>query len=345
MRIKSLYALNFRKFRSIELSFGERNLIFGNNGSGKTTILEALYMLCWGKSFRALRDSEVIRWEENSSYLEGEIEGEEILNIKVSISPSSKKLQINGKNATRAKLIGKVPVFFLSPDELSMLDGPPKLRRDFLNRVLSQLDEAYLSNYRLYLRLLREKNAALSKGERAFKVIDFLNEKLLTTSFYIWESRKRLLNQLSDDEIKIVYKPSGLKIEVDFDSFKKFLSSFKDKEIKRGFALFGPHLDEFEILKKEGFSYRKFGSRGERKWLIWRLFNKIIDIFKSQRKSPIFLVDEILSELDQAKVEALRKDIESLEIQLFITALSKDFIGDSFSLFEVENGEVRKYNR
>lgn len=345
MRINSLYALNFRKFRSIELQFGEKNLIFGGNGSGKTTILEALYMLCWGKSFRATRDSEVVRWSESSSYLEGEAEGEEILNIKLSISSSGKRIQVNGKNITRASLIGKVPVFFLSPDELSMLDGPPKLRRDFLNRVLAQLDEVYFSNYRTYLRLLREKNAALSKGEKALKVLDLLNERLLRSSLYIWESRKRFLDRICDEDIKIVYKPSGLKIDVDVDSLRGLLNSLKDKEIKRGFALFGPHLDEFEVLKKEGFSYRKFGSRGERKWLIWKLFNKVIAIFKSQNKAPVFLVDEILSELDQTKVEALRKDMESLEVQLFVTALSKDFIGDGFSLFWVENGEVRKYNR
>ncbi|MCS7232936.1 MAG: DNA replication and repair protein RecF [Synergistetes bacterium] len=345
MKIKALNAVNFRRFKTIELEFGERNLIFGPNGSGKTTILEALYMLCWGRSFRTSRDSEVIRWGERSSFLEGDFDGEEIFNVKLSISSSAKKLQVNGKNIARLKLIGEIPVFFLSPDELSMLDGPPKLRRDFLNRVLSQLEEGYLSNYRIYLKILKEKNAALSKGERISKVLDFLNERLLKVSLHIWESRKRLLDRLSDDEISIVYKPSGLRLELDYEALKKAFSSLREKEIKRGFALFGPHLDEFEIFKKEGFSYRRFSSRGEKKWLMWKLFNKVIALFKSSRRLPIFLVDEIISELDQSKISALREDISSLDVQIFVTTLSKDLIGDDFELFEVENGEVRKYNR
>ncbi|KUK14555.1 MAG: DNA replication and repair protein RecF [bacterium 42_11] len=345
MRIRFLEANNFRRFKDVEISFGEKNAFFGPNASGKTSILEAIYMLCWGKSFRTLRDSETIRWGENSGYIRGEFEGEDFLNIRVSLLPSSKRIQINGKNATRMSLIGKIPVFFLSPEELSMLDGPPKMRRDFLNKVLSQLDKDYLSNYRLYLKLLREKNAALSKGGRAIRVVEIINERLLKVSLYIWESRRKLLSYLSDDEMKIVYKPSGMRIEIALDSVKKALHGLVDKEIKRGYALFGPHLDDFDVLREGGFSYRRFASRGERKWVIWRIFSKIIGLFEKRERLPIFLVDEILSELDGVKANAVMEEMSAIRAQVFFTTLNKEHVRGDFRAFEVKDGEIRGYNR
>jgi len=344
MKIKFLSAINFRKFKDIELEFEEKNALFGPNGSGKTSLLEAIYTLAWGKSFRALRDSESIRWGERSANLSGEFEGEDILNVRVLISNSSKKIYLNGKPSTRASLIGKIPVLFISPDELAMLDGPPKVRRDFLNKVLSQLDEEYLSYYRKYLKLLKEKNSALSKGEKNAKLLEILNERLLKLSLPLWEKRRNLLERLSDEELKIVYKPSGMKLELESDSISRCLYSLLDKEMKRGYAMFGPHLDEFDVVKKEGFSYRRFGSRGERKSVIWRLFNKIIGIFEEREKFPIFLIDEILSELDQYHIEAVMRDIGSLKVQVFLTTLNRDQIKGDFRFFEVSDGEVRKYN-
>ncbi len=342
MKIDKLNIVNFRRFKSLDLSFDDRNLIVGINGSGKTTLLEAIYMLCWGKSFRTTKDNEVIRWEERSALLEGEFSGEDIYSLRLLLSSSGKRITLNGKAIARANLIGKIPVLFVSPEELSLLSGPPKVRRDFLNKLLSQLDNEYLTKYRLYLKLIKEKNSALSRGEKIGKILDFINERLFNVSFYIWKKREEVLNLLGGEEIKIVYKPSGLNVDLDRDALKRVMISLKDKEISRGFASFGPHLDEFDILRREGFSFRKFSSRGESKLIIWRFFMRALSLFKE--KKPILLIDELFAELDSSKRSMVQEDLNGLRSQIFITALTPYVELKDFSLFEVRDGEVRRYN-
>lgn len=342
MRIRTLRLTNFRKLGWVEIELGAKNVIFGSNGAGKTTILEAVYLLSWGKSFRAVKDSEAIKWGERVSSLEGSFENEEYYNIRITLLSSGKKIYLNGKMTSRSNLIGKVPVLFISPDAVSMLTGAPALRRNFLDRILSQLESEYLLKYRIYHKLIKEKNAILSRGGHLDQALDLINHRILKVSLYIWQKRKELIDFLSDEEIRILYKPSGLNIDLDKDKLEKTLLSFKGKEAMRGFSLFGPHLDEFDILKREGVSFRKFGSRGESKWAIWKLFTKALSLFKDRK--PILLVDEIFSELDSHNRSEIERSLKLLDVQVLVTALYPYEGLKDFCLFEVRDGEVRRYN-
>ncbi len=342
MKLNGLFLHNFRVFQSLEVNLFEKTFLFGSNGAGKTTILEAIYMLCWGKSFRASRDSEVIRQGETLSQIEGEFKGEEFYNVKLALAQRGKKIVLNGKHISRAELIGKIPVLLLSPEELSMIDGPPKIRRSFLDRILSQMDSEYLLKYRSYLRLLKEKNAILSKSKGYTKLLELIDERMLKLAFYIWEKRKKFLDSLEDTEIYIKFKPSGLNLSVDFDLMRRTLYSYRDKEIVRGFSLFGPHLDEFEIMRN-GISLKKYGSRGERKWVMWRIYLKALRALAGSGIVPIFLIDELLAELDSIRKKEIWKDLSRLDCQVIMTSLFPER-NDEFIMFEVKNGTLKRYN-
>lgn len=342
MKLDELYLFNFRAFRSIELKLSKKTLFFGPNGAGKTTLLEAIYMLCWGRSFRTSRDIETIKWGESSSHIEGKFKEEEFYSVKLSLTYKGKKIVLNGKHISRAELIGKIPVLFLSPEELSMIDGPPKLRRAFIDRVLSQVDDGYLIKYRSYFRLLKEKNSILSKSKSYTKLLEIIDERMLSLAIYIWERRRKFLDLLKDEEIQIKFKPSGLDIELEHDLLKEIMHSRRKDEIRRGFSLFGPHLDEFEIMKN-GVSLRRYGSRGEKKWVAWKIYLKTLDAFIKTGTTPIFLIDEILAELDPLRRQNVWKELSKLSCQVFMTTLSPQE-GEGFIALEVKNGEIRKYN-
>lgn len=348
--LKSLEVKNFKNLNySIDLSEGV-NIVFAQNGSGKTNTLEAVYILANGGSFHSYPEKHLINFKENVEFMKikGALHEDE---VEVVISPKGesveKKLKVNGVNKSSANFTKLFDVIFFSPNTVDLVSGAPDLRRKDLDDFLSKIDYKYRANQNTYKKVVRNRNKLLGKLKAGFgslEELDFWNEKMIQTGKYILEKRIELVDRIEKD-VRFLSKEL---FDVQFDNFeltyqtkvsldnpeeslRNLMIENLDTEIFAASSLYGPHRDDIKF-KIDNMDLKIIGSRGQQRLaaLIYKI--ALWNIIKSDKaKQPTILLDDIMSELDshhRSRIEDLIN--QNYFSQVIITSCDENDFGKMF---------------
>jgi len=309
MILSRLTLQQFRSYtkRTIEFSPG-LSLIVGDNTVGKTNILEAIYTLATGKSFRADMDREMIRWDEEVGRIIGV--GDDT-KLEVVLTPGVvggehaplKKYLVNGVSRRMIDFIGNLRAVLFWPEQLELVTDSPSIRRRYLDSVLVQVDREYRRNLQSYERGLRQRNRLLdfiNEGTASKSQLLFWNQLLIKTGSYITDIRTKFINFINNDLVSI----NSYQLAYDKSVISEArLVQYAEEEIAAKATLVGPHRDDITFYKqgkKELLDLSKYGSRGEQRLaILWLKLAEVAYIEKTTGERPILLLDDIFSELDE----------------------------------------------
>lgn len=347
MRISKLIINNLRSHLHSEFNFGEKvNLIHGLNGSGKTTILEAISISALSKSFLPTSDQDLINYNNKfySIICEAKTDYNTNYNCKILYEIGSRKKISNTEkdNALPKDLVGLIPLVILSPDYKNITFGSPADRRSFVDKVISQASSVYLNNLIKLKKILKQRNSLLGKIRKEEitdkSLLDPWTEQLIEVSISITLKRQRFISDILDD-YKNYYKiisESAESVNLDYEAYGiqdtadnsdelriQFENLYKEKsnlEFLRGTTCFGPQKDDIKFIIEKGIA-RENASQGQHKSILIAL--KLAEfeyLIEKCNEKPIILLDDIFSELDQKRAERVLQIIKDNEIQSFITS-------------------------
>ncbi len=367
MYLKNIKVKGFRNITDANLSFNKNvNVIVGENAQGKTNLLESIFLLSGNRSFRGVREKEMIKETENSFYIEGNFEKPENQVKYATLLENGKLIKKVIKNDKAYKssrvLIGHFPMTAFSPDDLLLIKGSPSLRRDFLDSILCSLFPSYLSNINHYEKLVMHKNKLL-KEEADKKMVEVYSMQMAKYGISITLSRLELIEKIkpflknffsemanSRDSIEIFYECSSFEIsDIDKKSTNELCEDYlnkmllnEEKERLSKQCLYGPHRDEIKIFINDKEA-KSFASQGQIRSAVISLILAKTELIKNiLNKSPIVILDDVMSELDSTRQKFILDKIK--DFQVFISCCQKDIFENSQnkSVFEVKNGEILK---
>lgn len=359
MKINSISIENYRNIESLNLEFDDVNIIYGENAQGKTNLIEAIYLFTGSKSFRGVKDKELVKFGSNFSRLKIDFENENRKQNAQIVIDKKRTATLNGiKKKSAAALGEELKAVIFSPVHLSMVKDGPAERRKFIDNALCQLKYNYRS-------VLKEYNRALAQRNMLLK--DISKNSSLTDMLYIWD------NNLAKSGAKIIFQRNkyveallpyakevfdGLsKGKENMDLILKGPFDYKDlsvKEIEKQLLLTfentrstdfmnrittaGPHRDDMEILINAK-SARTFGSQGQQRSCVLALKLAEASLLKDMTENePLALLDDVMSELDLSRQDYILNHIKNW--QVFITCCDADTVLrlKKGKTFHMENG-------
>lgn len=328
MELRRFKLQNFRSYSKKEFSFSSgTTLVAGPNTSGKTNLLEAIYLLSTGKSFRAGVEREMITYQKEIARVKGRVsQNKEFNDLEIILTSGQtrsdqrpkKRYLINGVGKRRMDFIGQMRSVLFRPEDLEIIIDSPSVRRNYLDEVLEQVDREYRRANLSYQKGLRQRNKLLEqirdKG-KPHSVLFFWDKLLLENGALITQKREELIT-LINQKFK---KGDGLKIGYERSLISpQRLAKYAREEVAAAMTLVGPHRDDLTFYLGER-DLRSYGSRGEQRMAVFNL--KLAELeFVSEKtdQRPILLLDDIFSELDQAHRREVLKIIP--QQQTIITA-------------------------
>lgn len=353
MQVNSINLINFRNYENLQLDFSQNlNMIIGQNGQGKTNIVEAIHFLSFAKSFRTSKDKEVINFCYDTSYIKAITKNQNgKSNIDIKLSKDSKKaVNIDSSPISKiSDLMGIVNVVIFSPEDTKIVSDSPSYRRAFMDKEISQIRPVYYNLLLDYNKTLNNKNTLLKSPKIDSIMLDIYDEQLSDIMEKIISYRINFIQKISviaknthsqissQKENLIVEYKSNLKSNTKENIFIELKNSRQD-DIRLSTSTKGIHKDDI-MLKIQDTDIRKFGSQGQKKTATIALKLSEIDlIYEMKNEYPIVILDDIFSELDITRRKML---IEKLyNIQTFITTTEKIDIDKEIKYFEVKDKKV-----
>ena len=354
MAISQLSLTDFRNLRSTTLGFNPCiNLISGDNGSGKTSLLEAIYVLCQAHSFRTHQLIQCINHDKSGFLLFGRFD-----NHKAGLAKDNKKLEIhvNGDHIRRrSDLVRKSPINIVNADSFVLIDGAPQKRRAFLDWCMFHVEPAYAENWALFQHALRQRNRLL-KSRQDLKLLDYWDHHLIEPSTHLSVMRRQYCKQLQDivegDLCEIL---SGISLKLEYqqgwseklclaDTFKRN----RERDIRSGFTNAGIHRDDVRFMSA-GKNASEVLSRGQSKRLCLALLLASLKLVgKSRQNRIILLIDDLHSELDAKAQKLVYQQFSEMDLQMFISNIDSE-VPDAvrakeFKMFHVEHGIIKPRN-
>lgn len=369
MYIEKLLLKNYRNINRTYLDLNPNlNIFIGNNGQGKTNLLEAVYLLATTESHRTNRDSELIQWDKENTLVQLKLIKEDYdLTISYKIEGRDKKIKINKNPLEKnSDLVGNLNVILFSPEDLKIVKGSPSNRRNFLDLEISQVNPYYYHLLKEYNHILKQRNNLLKeiqkkRNDEKINMLEIWDEQLVEIGSKIISKRLAVIDKLKilarlaqrqitngSENLSISYETSlngNLENNKIKDIFKNNLIQKRKKEIKRGYTLFGPHRADLK-LEINDIDVRRYGSQGQQRTVALALKLAELEFMKSETgEYPVLLLDDVFSELDKKRRNTLLETITE-KIQTFITStdlndISK-FSPDKEQVFTVKEGKIEK---
>ena len=341
MKIQHLKLINFRNYEKLELDFSDRfNIIYGQNGAGKTNLIESIFVLGLTKSFRGSVDKVLIMNNKDVCKVEGRVQDKYVNEYKIIIKNDGKKVKINSTKVEKlSDYISKINIVLFNPDDLRFIKDAPSFRRKLINLEISQINNIYLKNLNMYEKLLKQRNMYLKtvniNANSSLEYLDVLTNKLVDIGEKIHNSRKKYISLINKKIKDYYYEICGIEdLDVeyvsDFNNFDKdkMLKKYKDylnKDIILGKTSIGIHHDDFRF-KMNKQNIKDYGSEGQQKNAIIAYKLCELDIFYEIKEDyPILILDDLFSELDKEKIKNILNLIND-DIQTFITTTEIDNI-------------------
>jgi DNA replication and repair protein RecF len=343
LRLLRIALSNVRNYGHLELEPSPGlNMFVGPNAQGKSNLLEAIALLTTGKSFRTNREIDVVREGESIATLAARAEaaaGEVQLSCTITVqSRTTRKMYgVNGHHVRYASYLGRVRMVCFTPENLSIINGPPQVRRALMNTALSQESPAYYSALASYLRALQQKTALLRESIIDSTLIGIYDERLITSGTQLIIARRHFIASLAQraasvyhklaerdgEELAIAYAPnipSSDMPESDIaGAFAERLRAAESSERARRSCLVGPHRDELSV-KLDGRAITSYGSQGQRRSAVLSLKVAEYGVLRERSgEAPLLLLDDVLSELDATRRERFLDQLGNVE-QAFVTA-------------------------
>jgi DNA replication and repair protein RecF len=349
--LDSITIRDLRGYAALDASFGPGpHLIAGPNAAGKTSLLEAIVLLAWGRSHRTSADGEIVRWGADLARVEGRAGSETIEVALVRSGPdpglaaktgsgARKRIRVNGVPRRASGLVGLLRAVLFAPEEMLLVVGSPGLRRAAIDQLAAQRSSAYLRDLATYGRTLQQRNSllrAIREEEADRGELRFWDGTLLDAGGAIVEARLRLLDDLSGPlarahaeiapeeaaasrlAIRYATNAPALPGESPRDALARRLVETADKEVWNGSTLVGPHRDDV-VFELDGRDLSGFASRGQQRTAILALKLAELDLLTDQDgRPPLLLLDDVFSELDPERRSHLVRRIAELP-QAFVT--------------------------
>jgi DNA replication and repair protein RecF len=363
MLLESLEVHNFRNL-SGKVSWGAGlNIIYGDNGQGKTNWLEAIYTLATTKSFRTQRLQEAVRFGEDLAVVRGRVERSREVHrdLQINLQGNTKSISINGKREAVARYLGQLHTVAFNADELNIVRGVPDARRKFLDRGVVSLHPAYVQTLADYNRVIKQKNRILqdaSESEMGTAQIGAIiapwNEQLVSLGADIHRARTDYVERLRDvlerrlferEDVTIRYV-SSLEGKGDLSDYEALIAGRLEvrlqAELAAGYSLIGPHRDDLEILF-DGRDIRAYGSSGQQRSALIILDLAAISVYHLWHSEyPLFLIDDVDAELDRKRISYLLEYLEG-RTQTFVTTSKEGLVGQFVAranLYQIKEGRV-----
>lgn len=374
MKIKSLKLLYFRNYLSTNIEVHPSlNVLVGNNANGKTNIIESIFCLALGKSYRTKSDSECIMFGETATAMSCVVsKNNKNLDIMLGINNKGKSAKIAGVKKTKlTDFVGELNVVLFSPEDLQIVKGSPALRREFINREFYQFSRIYHKYNLMYQHLLKQRNSYLKdmrknpKDEMALTYLETLTSQLAKVALYITKERvsfvqdiskltyKNMLNISNGQEtLKIRYKSSVLEAlnikDTDDEAFTEenltnviMRKSFDD--IMRGSTKIGPQHDDLEFYIND-LDAKMYASQGQQRSIVLSLKLAEINYLKEKTGTyPVLLLDDVLSELDKNRqlklLDAINENVQTFITTPSISDIKEDLLKKA-KVFKIENGNI-----
>lgn len=365
IRIELLTVRNFRNYESLDCRLHDQfNVITGNNGAGKTSILDAIFYLTNGKSYFSHRDQYLYRHNTDFLRLSARLySGDEGYKVDVSSSVTTKKtIKLEDKTMKSIiEYVGRFPSLMIAPNDINILLESATERRKLIDRTLSQVDSTYFSYLLGYNKLLKQRNAALKQmretGQKNTLLLESFNAKMLEPANYIYTQRKAYAEKVVldvNDFYKIISADAeqiGINYvsQLNEGSFDKLLKDSLYADMAAAKTLKGIHKDDIEI-NLNALPIKKYASQGQLKSAIIAVkLAQLEYVRKITQKIPILLLDDIFDKLDKHRVENFINLCNSkLKAQVFITDTDEnrveerlDNLGIEFSSFHIHEGTIK----
>ena len=361
MKLKKLVLKNFRNYANLAVEFSNTiNIIYGDNGSGKSNLIEGIYLLALTKSFRTNNDLNLIKENEGKASVNGEIITDEKCIYQIDIDNDGKKVYIDNDKINKiSDYVTKINIVLFNPLDTRFINDSPAFRRKVLNIEISQINKEYLNLLGDYNKILKNRNAYLKQlminGNSSLEYLNILTNKLIEYGIKIANIRNEYINELNNfitDIYRNIFEFGELKINYKSIFKNKNIDKLTDvyrrnyrKEVNYGKTLFGIHHDDFEIFL-DGHNIREYGSVGQQKnSIISFKLSEVLIIKKLTSDYPILILDDLFSELDDKKINNIIKMLNK-EVQTFITTtnidkVNKDLLIDA-TIYKVSNGNVER---
>lgn len=361
MRLISLSILNYKNIREAELEFSPKiNCFIGNNGMGKTNILDAIYFLSFCKSHSNSIDSQNIFHHAEFCFIKGEyLLGENKEEIYCGIKHRQKKqFKRNKKEYDRlSDHIGLLPLVLVSPDDSVLISEGSDERRKFIDGVISQYNKTYLNQLIQYNNALKQRNALIkSEFQVDESLLEIWEDQMALYGTYIYEQRKKFIDEFvpifqnfysyisgGNEQISLTYHSQH-----EGQDIKSRMIETRERDRILGYSTQGIHKDELEMLL-EDYPIKRVGSQGQNKTYLISLKLAQFDFLKrTHNLSPLLLLDDIFDKLDSGRVKKIVELVSGETFgQIFITDTNREHLdlilkqlGQDATIFRVENGEI-----
>jgi DNA replication and repair protein RecF len=362
MRLAEIEATNFRNLTGKIVCGPHLNIIYGNNGQGKTNWLEAIHILARTKSFRTQRLQETIKFGEQLATIRGTVTAGTVERaLQVTLENNSKTILVNSKRETLTRYLSQLQVFSFTAADLDVVRGMPEARRRFLDRGISSLRPSYLQTVADYSRVVKQKNKLLqlaNEGElnldKLTDVIRPWNDQLIRLALIIHTERTKYVAELNGMLERQLFDRRNLSTRYlsslegkgdlsDYDSLLRTRIALRlPAEIASGHSLIGPHRDDLEILL-DGHEIRVYGSSGQQRSALLLLDLAAISVYNfALDDNPVFVIDDVDAELDETRIRRLLEYLEQ-RTQTFITTSKRTHVERFFSsanVYEIDDGKV-----
>lgn len=361
MNLKNIHLLNFKSHNNSKWEFVNNvNCFVGDNGVGKTNILDAIHYLSLTKSYFSSSDVDNINFNSDYFTIKGTFKKEDTFsNIVCNFKQGSNKMLMNNNKKYKrlSDHIGNFPVIFISPTDINLINQGSDIRRRYIDKGVSQFNDSYLKDIIYYNKLLKQRNAFL-KNYRITNFLDdisleSINESISKKNKVIYNQRKEYINNLipifqkhysnisrNEEQVDIQYKS-----HLNNGDFLQLLNSNLAKDKETGFTNIGIHKDDL-IFNLNGYPIKKHGSQGQQKSFLIALKLSQFEFIKTHKNlEPIILLDDIFDKLDNHRINHLISLIKKRVFnQVFITDTNKERsekvlerINTKYSIFDIKN--------
>ena len=352
MIFKQIELENFRNYGNQKIEFHDKlNLLLGKNAQGKTNLLESLFIMGLGKSFRTNKDSDMIAFGKDFARASCVVEGEKgETDIDIVYQKEGKIVKVDGVKLTRSiDLLEHVYIVVFSPDDLKIIKEGPEHRRRFLDRELCQIKPVYYSDLGNYKKVLKQRNFLLREKSPDKNLFSVFDASLADYGTRIAKERKEFTKRLQElssrihsdisqgqEDLKLEYETSVSSKE----EFRELLEKNFESDVYKGFTSFGPHKDDLKI-EVNGTDIRTFGSQGQQRTAALSMKLAEIGLIRQETGcSAVLLLDDVLSELDQGRQRYLIEAMKDVQVFLTATEIDEDvkkMLPEGYE-FHIENG-------
>lgn len=364
MFLEELSTINFRNLSNQTFNFKSGiTVFFGENAQGKTNILEAIYLISTGKSFKTRSDHELIKWGKEQAKVSGRAGS---IEPEIIIFPDRKDFLVNKQNKKQTDLIGSFVVVIFTPNDIDIVAGSPDKRRRFLDSIGANIDKKYLYQLISFNKILRRRNQLLWQIKQGKKIdLTVWDQQLIKAASYLWLKRSDLVAKLNDILNKFGKKITKSNLSLEYKNL--FLKNSRSKieevylkqlqiniqeDIQKTITQFGPHRDDFKIISEEerlekivSKDLGIYGSRGEQRAACLALKLAEVNLIEKEiNNQPTLLLDEVLGELDLEHRKLLLNQLRKLQTFISSTNLGQiqEILKDKFEAFEIVEGNKKK---